>query len=471
MGKFSDYVGTIKQQTDSLRDVVTAKSGVDCSKMSISECAGVVENLEVTSQEEARYIRPGWYPDIEDIVMKAPDIVKDGVTYYPVVSVLLDDSEISSPFYRTNATSSSAINYYRGTGCDAYIFSDDVDNNVDNANENTLQVGNTIEHTWNKNKDISGDNGYNVRWVVYYAKSLTNDIEFHTEGYYPCIEVVVRRGQYSSWRGTSRNYVRKLRYFKVCKDVKMGYNYVSSSNLFQHSLIEEFVNESSSKFEFKMCFAYTKKLKRIINNGVIVFDGCFDGSSIKNIVFDGSKNILNNIDDAYCQNTIERITIDQPSITGYLSGLSNLKEINLINTESITNTYLLYCQNGVAPLDYVKIPSTLKTWNTHATYTLPYFTYVELFNDFNISGVNLTGQTLKKIQWLKDLCVWLKDRTGDTANTMIIGAMNLDNANNIYLTFNPNDKRDITFDGVTAETEGAVSIVDFITNQLNWTLS
>ena len=122
-------------------------------------------------------------------------------------------------------------------------------------------------------------------------------------------------------------------------------------------------------------------------------------------------------------------------------------------------------------LKHVKIPSTLTTWSNSSTATLPYVYYVELFNDFDISGVNLSGKCQKTIQWLKDLCIWLKDRTGDTANTMIIGTDNLTNANNIYLTFNPNDKRDITFDGVTAETEGAMSITEFITTQLNWTLS
>ena len=52
---------------------------------------------------------------------------------------------------------------------------------------------------------------------------------------------------------------------------------------------------------------------------------------------------------------------------------------------------------------------------------------------------------------------------------MIIGSTNIATAQNIWLTFNPNDKRDITW--VAAGTEGAINIVQFITEQLNWTLS
>ena len=114
-------------------------------------------------------------------------------------------------------------------------------------------------------------------------------------------------------------------------------------------------------------------------------------------------------------------------------------------------------------------------------YTLAHTEYIELFKDFNISNINFTSYTpagidysntayiIKHINWYKNLCIWLKDRTGEDANTMILGPKGLGIAQNIWLTFNPNDKRDITW--VEAGTEGAINIVQFITEQLNWTLS
>ena len=148
--------------------------------------------------------------------------------------------------------------------------------------------------------------------------------------------------------------------------------------------------------------------------------------------------------------------------SNYMTGSKIILNPNLLRLSKMTTHTITY--NTVGD---IKLPSSLIEFDVDFYRC----TYIELFNDFNITGVNFTGQINKEFRWLRDLCIWLKDRTGEEAGTMIIGGNNINNASNIYLTFNPNDKRDITFDGVTAETEGAVSITDFITNQLNWTLS
>ena len=153
-----------------------------------------------------------------------------------------------------------------------------------------------------------------------------------------------------------------------------------------------------------------------------------------------------------------------------INDLANLKHLELKDVVGFncSNSSMF---NSSTKLKFVKLPSTLKSIKMNSVSFFPYVEYFEMFNDFDISGLHFQGRTTKQAKWFKDLCVWLKDKTGDTANTMIIGTNNLTIANNIYLTFNPNNKRDITFDGVTAETEGAMSVVEFITENLNWTLS
>lgn len=479
MSKLGDYIKTLKNQTDNLRKVVSAKCGVDCTKMSISECTDVIDTLKPDAIENLGYQRPNWYPDIEDIVMKAPDIVKEGVTYYPVYILLLDGNNPFGVFYTASSSTASAINYYSGTGCDAYIFSDDVDNDIANANENTLVVGTTIEHTWDNTKNITF-NPDAVRWVVCYVKSATKTVQtMSCRGYMPVLEIVVRQGQYRhllnpSMQGGSSSKCPTLKYLKFCKDVQpsgtsqiMCYHYESG--------LEKIVNNSEHLLEFtNTSFSQNYYLKEFENTGKIVFNNAFCSNN-KLTSFEASPNnttiassVTSNIYN--CPN-LKRLIIDTQTLLYGVYDCPNLEylELHNINTIKISNNYL---GTNCPRLQYIKIPSTLEVWNTSSN-MLNTCTYIELFKDFNISGVNLSGITSfpKSIQWLKDLCIWLKDRTGEEAGSFIIGTHNLVHANNIYLTFNPNDKRDITFDGVTSETEGAISITEFITNQLNWTLS
>lgn len=51
MGKFSDYLDSMKSQTDTLRDVVSEKSGVDCSEMSIGGVANVVKDIQTGGKD------------------------------------------------------------------------------------------------------------------------------------------------------------------------------------------------------------------------------------------------------------------------------------------------------------------------------------------------------------------------------------------------------------------------------------
>lgn len=51
MGKFSDYLDDIKNQTDTLREVVSEKSGFDCSELSIKGVADVVRDIQTGGKD------------------------------------------------------------------------------------------------------------------------------------------------------------------------------------------------------------------------------------------------------------------------------------------------------------------------------------------------------------------------------------------------------------------------------------
>lgn len=477
MGKFSDYVDTIKQQTESLREVVSAKSSVDCSKMSIVECTGVIDSLEVTSQEEARYIRPSWYPDIEDIVKSAPDITKEGVIYYAVASALLYANNVIGHFNKLDnqLIGSEPYKWMNGTGCDAYIFSDDVDNNIANANENTLVVGNEVTHTWNLNKDITNTKeNYSIRWVVFYTKTLNNINSLRLRGYFSAIEIVAYRGSYNYLLGKSNSNEDfpsgpLLKFVKFCKEIT---NSTVSGNymLRDASNLEEVITEkpiTMATDSFSRCYS----LKRIVHDGVLIK---LSSNGTGPFSYSFKMQRYWQIDDLFQVpmsnspvSVVEKY-INMNEEPNNLPSANYVQHFEIPNAKKLSGNILGNTFNNVYG---VKIPSSLKTWTGTGTSNLAKVSYFELYDDFNISGLNFTGSYAKSLQWLRDLCIWLKDRTGEETGSMVIGPYNLDNANNIYLTFNPNDKRDIIFDGVTAETSGAISITEFITTQLNWTLS
>lgn len=490
MGKFSDYVGSIKQQTELLRTNLTQATGQDCSGKSIAQCAGVVSDYISESEvSEDAYVRPSWYPDIEDIIKNAPDITVSGTTYRPWYILLLANTEATTPFYTNNSTTSTARNYYRGTGCQAVLCSDDCNKDIANASAETLQVGSTIEHTWDVTKDYTDPTGqdYNVRWAIIYSSSnLSNSaINCFFSGYCPVVEVVCLQGMYginngSGFDGTinSNRQIDILEYVKLCKDMKFynnsrpygilqgrdclkkliwegdGNQIVGASSIYQLSGLNELsIKNVKIKNDSAYCFAYLYSLKYLDLSGCTA-----EGSTSGAINYNHSLKTL--------------ILPESVAMPSTLDGLYNLTSVIIPNTvTSITQSTGVQCYN----LKYVKIPSSVTTI-TSGIGLFPRASYIELYNDFNCSGVvfSFTGREAKGVKskkWFKDLCVWLKDRTGDTANTIVVGTGNLSIMNNIYLTYNPNDINDITFDGVTSSTEGAMSIVDYISNVKNWTLS
>ena len=91
-----------------------------------------------------------------------------------------------------------------------------------------------------------------------------------------------------------------------------------------------------------------------------------------------------------------------------------------------------------------------------------------MYDDFDISGWRLSNCYFS-IECLKGICGWLKDKTGETANTMILGEQNINNLSNIYCVYDSETKQ-IT-DWVDSGTDSAISGLEYITTVKNWTIS
>lgn len=515
----SEQVESLKQQTDLLRASAGKLVGQDLTSYNIGNIANAIDGVTPEPEEAEGYVRPSWYPNVEEILNNAPVIVKDGKTYTPCVGALCINNTLT---FECSPTL---------TGADAYIFGDVVQNNIANANETTLEVSTTISHKWNEAFDIKSpdtlDDAYAVRWVIYYYTNPLGKNHVHDSNN-SLVEIIVKglaisRGfmtHESNYRAYTFNELRFLKFYSNCKyNSSVAISFLESSKKLEevqifcpllfastnstYSNSSYFLNGSSVK---KVTLgtisgsanAFCYNVSRLIyfycapesefNFGNDCFLACTNLITVylpNNIGSIGTK-FMNN-----CQ-SLQEVVI--PSLVGITSlssafnsclslrrliipdGILSVGDIlsnsysleQLLLPSSVTSLKGLYL-NSAFKMREIHIPSSVTEMTTGSSSLFAYIPYVGLFNDFDISSINFTGSVPKTIQWLKDLCGWLKDRTGETANTMVLGTYNLANANQIFLTFDPNNKRNITW--VDEGTEGAISITEFITNQLNWTLS
>lgn len=533
----SEQVESLKQQTDLLRASAGKLVGQDLTNYNIGNIASAIDGVTPEPEEAEGYVRPSWYPNVEEILNNAPVIVKDGKTYTPCVGALYLANGVTTAFYKVGKTSSStatAVNYYNCTGCDAYIFGDVVQNNIANANETTLEVGTEISHKWNETFNISNPDPFDttgdaVRWAIWYSSNTAAGVTPYIHGNWSLVELFIKNLVfYGDSFATTSKLIPKcpIKYLKIFNSAKWG-TYMNSRTLEAGvlsylPLIEEIIMDCELAFQQSYDAQYGHQFGNLHNLKKIEFNGgvkgtpqngflinCYKLSSIKfpqgmnsipssflrnsqirNLVLpDTVKEIRNYAFSANNEHIIFNSSLEK--IGTLSSDLSNLKEIiipdSVVQVEGITIgrsvkkfviglglTSLKLSPSDYITLDYLKIPSNIVSISDSYG-VLSMIKYVELYENFDISGTKFyqgssSYSTLcKPLQWLKDLCGWLKDRTGDTANTMVLGTANLANANQIFLTFDPNNKRNITW--VDEGTEGAISITDFITNQLNWTLS
>ena len=564
MSVFSSDLQELQRQTNTLRENLKTVTGIDCSGYSIGNCAGVAlqktntDYVEPDNDETDDYIRPDWYPDIKSILNSAPEIIKDDVTYYPIYIMLMMDTEVSSPFYTSNSTSSSAVNYYRGTGGNAYIFSDVVDNNIANANADTLEVGATITHTWDLDKDIAdptNEDKYKVRWVVVYKTSRTTGTLFYCFGDCPCIEIITGDMTWhcgtsaktsAMYNSTSTSYTADtLKYVEIGEDTKFTQDYMGYGFCSYVETLEKVVFNCQPIQIYNAYFLYyCYNLKKIdIKNKILSFysdtnnnslaglynlkefefGDNFIGKTLPSNIFQNAYNLksivipsgVQNIGDNFCSGCSNLTSIVLPSSliqigSNFCSGCrklenislpnqlnsvdtsflanSNIKSITIPNTlNNINSSFLMdvynlkyiYLQDGLtilnwntfcrnASIDYLKIPNSLTQIDDANFNNVIYIKYLELYDDFDISDWRLSNSYFT-VDCLKNICIWLKDKTGETANTMILGEQNINNLSNIYCVYDSETKQ-IT-GRIDSGTDAAISGLEYITTVKNWTIS
>ena len=515
----SEQVESLKQQTDLLRESVGKLVGQDLTNYNIGNIASAIEGVTPEPEEEEGYVRPSWYPNVEDILNNAPVIVKDGVKYTPCVGALCINNTLT---FECSPTL---------TGADAYIFGDVVQNDIANANETTLEVGTTISHKWDEEFDIKNpdplNNTYAVRWVIYYYINPLGTNHVHDSNN-SLVEIIIKglaisRSFMASGNDSKRYSFTELRFLKFSADCK--YNSTMSTRfLYGNTRIEEvqifcpisfavssyttvnsdyFLGSSGVKkvtlgvisgTAYNFC-NYASRLLYFYcapESEITFTDGTFSSArQLRTMYLPNKIGALGSSFMANCYSLQSLIIPQLTTQTVLSSGFSSLTSLrsfivpngvttigNILADAAMLESLILpssvtslkgFILSASYKLREIHIPSSVTEMTTGSSSLFAYIPYVGLFNDFNISSINFAGQVPKTLQWLKDLCGWLKDRTGETANTMVLGTANLANANQIFLTFDADNKRNITW--VDEGTEGAISITDFITNQLNWTLS
>lgn len=289
MSTFLREQEVLLNQTNLLREVVENKTQVDCSNKGIGDIAQVIDNnLDPVPTEddwdpEDGYHRPDWYPNIETILDNAPDITIGSTTYKPYCSVLIRSDNLVDTFYKANSTTEGAANYFKGTGAEGYIFSDVVNNDIANASESTLTLGDTIEHAWDISKDITNqDSEYSLRWAVLYTNNLNSTKYFFAN--MPYLELI--------WKDNKISYALSpssaipsgwgpLHYIKIKGPVGGIYasGFGQGSSLFEVDLSEIAPGGNSSTFSVGSYFLQgVRTLSKILfpynsNFNTLVLDG------------------------------------------------------------------------------------------------------------------------------------------------------------------------------------------------------
>lgn len=577
MGKFSTQVENLKEQTDLLREKLTQVTGVNCYNKSIGQCALVAaqnmeynEDIKTIPESDLRYIRPNWYPDIKNILNQAIPLTVGTTTYYPAYIILTRDNTVKQTLYTSASTSNNAVNFMNSTGCSVYLFSDVVNNDINNQSSELLEITTTssLTHIWDTTKDISNPDRpqEKVRWFIAYVTDTKKEftIQPGATGYIELItgNCTIKSNSFlGSYMGNWEGYRSSIKYIEMQDSTSftvLSSSIDSCAPFGMYSNLEEVIfppslTKITETKAYGTCFQGALSLKRVsfpnlqeISTGIFAncislkhvdfpntlvkiqagsfFTACrnirdviipdsvtffkttgntfyecsnlvnvqfpdhltdielgsafYNCNKLKSIVFPSALKFLKA--SSLCNNCykLERVIIpnnlEEFNIGSLAQSCPNLKEDIL--PEYVKTLYLNTVYNAHTHLSYARFPR--HDIYTNTTISILTTSYIELYADYDISnsifGSDKSGYLLGSYlsaQWVKDLCSWLRDRTNETANTIKVGNTNIEKLENIYLTFNPNNKRDIQFDDITAETEGAISILEFITNQLNWTVS
>lgn len=123
----------------------------------------LLKNTEETVVEpEPLWERPSDWWDSEQILEDAEPRIVDGVTYYPVCLLLLNDNEDTITFGKVTSTG-TATGFL--SKFEAFVFSDSIDT------LNIVAASEDLVHNWDEEYDKECSLGYKTRYVICYLTS------------------------------------------------------------------------------------------------------------------------------------------------------------------------------------------------------------------------------------------------------------------------------------------------------------
>lgn len=259
--------------------------------------------------------RPSYWPAIDEICDSSEEITIGNITYVPTYAMLYNDINDSNDFKKSDNSNSRTYG-------DAYLFSDSTE----------LVVGDNT-HTWDKSKDIAGEEGYNMRYVVVYNDKT---------------KIPNKSSQAIRLVGIKNNII----WIYMGKNAKVfpyfGYDYVYSSSKFTlvyASGHDEYRPDSIPSNALRYC----RTLKKVKFNGITTIDIPQFLSDCNSLVEVEMKSLTEVYTGFIGGNSIAYL--DLPSLVSagsyFLSSCGSLVSVNLPNLQTCGDDSIYHCSSLV----------------------------------------------------------------------------------------------------------------------------
>lgn len=363
--------------------------------------------------------------------------------YKPAYLVLYDDSLDTQTFYYSKSSQA----YYHH----AILTSDGA----------WYEGKKDVTHTWDRTKDKPCSKGYKTRYIIVYYSNFMSDVRLTNE------KLLAIWWSYANLKSSVVSQNKYIQYIEASPtEENMGMLTIASYCFSLKKVVLNTIKTISSAKHFQGCSSLEvvelPKLEYIKDKATDLFSGCYrlkriyapllkqaetkflDGGSYRLKADLPSLEVANNLNSSPLvraifpnlttvtttgfNSTMQLSYAYLPKLkackTAMFNGCYALRGVYMPSIEKIEKNAFLTCYS----LEEIEFPSTLKeadfTNCFQACYSLR---NVKLFNDWNLSGLNLTDCPLSK-ECMLDMLDKIKDvSTEETTYTLTLGNNNLAN--------------------------------------------